>query len=105
MLSVTRSKLISPVEVACLFCNKQCVKAKIPGKVYFETFITFLLGSNLSHSQLGLGFRAQLVLYASMTAHPERETVMPVEMEPARRHGEKPTFITRVPRMTWSIVP
>lgn len=56
MLSVTRGKPIRPVEVACFLCHKQCVKAKIPGKVYFETFITFLLGSNMSYSQLGLGF-------------------------------------------------
>lgn len=56
MLSLTRGKLICPVEVACVLCHKQCVKAKIPGKVYFEMFITFLLGSNNSYSQLGLGF-------------------------------------------------
>ena len=56
MLSLTRGKLICPVEVACLRRHKQCVKAKIPGKVYFERFITFLPGSNMSYSQLGLGF-------------------------------------------------
>lgn len=56
MPSLTRGKLICPVEVACFHCHKQCVKAKIPGKVYFETFITFLLESSMSYPQLGLGF-------------------------------------------------
>lgn len=56
MVSLTKGKPICPVEVACFLCHKQYVKAKIPGKVYFETFITFLLGSNMSYSQLELGF-------------------------------------------------
>lgn len=56
MLSLTRGKLICPVEVACFLCHKQCVEAKIPGKVYFETFTTSFLGSNMSYSQLGSGF-------------------------------------------------
>lgn len=56
MLSITRGKLICPSEVACFFCHKQRVKEKIPGKVYFEMFLTFLLEYSMSYSQLGLGF-------------------------------------------------
>lgn len=57
MLSLTRGKLICPFGVACFLCHKQCAKAKNPGKVYFETFTTFFLGSNMSYSQLGSGFQ------------------------------------------------
>lgn len=49
-------KLICPIEVSGFCCHKQCVKAKIPGKVYFETFRTFLPESNMSNYQLGLIF-------------------------------------------------
>lgn len=97
MLSLTRGKLICPIDFPCFLCHKQSVKAKIPGKSVFWNVHNIF--ATIRHELFPAGIGVLVLIWRSFvawqdqTAHPEKERRRPAVMEAASRQLKGKTHL------------